>query len=333
MTRQDDVRASDVVSVRAGDAWELQAAGAQPTTLRAEATTRLLVVAPHPDDETIGAGELIQQVREAGGAVRVLLLTDGDDNPWPQRWLERRLWIGEAERRRWGRRRREEVAAALDRLGLDAASHLQALGWPDMGVTGLLQRQGTALLAPLLAQLDDFRPSLVVMPALDDHHPDHGAAHVIARLAVAAWGGEPALLGYLVHGRPTGAGPEVGPAPAAPRHAVKLAALDCHHSQLALSAKRMHRLAGRPERFRAPAGPGGDSRLPWRPPAPWRRLLRLTVADGEGVRDWRWHEAPLERSADGGFRLAGQGAGPRFAKLYLDLPSPWIFDHWGWCEF
>ena len=53
--------------------------------------TRLLVVAPHPDDETIATGLLIQQVKEAGGEVQILLLTAGDNNPWPQRWLERRV--------------------------------------------------------------------------------------------------------------------------------------------------------------------------------------------------------------------------------------------------
>ena len=43
--------------------------------------TRLLVVAPHPDDETLGAGGLIQRVRHAGGAVKVVFMTSGDGFP------------------------------------------------------------------------------------------------------------------------------------------------------------------------------------------------------------------------------------------------------------
>jgi hypothetical protein len=43
--------------------------------------TRLLVVAPHPDDETLGAGGLIQRVRHAGGAVKVVFMTNGDGYP------------------------------------------------------------------------------------------------------------------------------------------------------------------------------------------------------------------------------------------------------------
>ena len=77
------------------------------------AQTRLLVVAPHPDDETIATGLLIQQVRAAGGEVRILLLTEGDNNPWPQRWLERRVRIRVADRQRWGDRRHAEMLQAL----------------------------------------------------------------------------------------------------------------------------------------------------------------------------------------------------------------------------
>src|SRR5262245_15878805 len=45
------------------------------------AATRLLLVAPHPDDETLGAGGLIQRVQATGGVVKVVYLTDGDGYP------------------------------------------------------------------------------------------------------------------------------------------------------------------------------------------------------------------------------------------------------------
>ena len=53
-----------------------------PVSLPSSAQDRLLVVAPHPDDETIAAGGLIQSALHAGAAVRVLFATDGDNNPW-----------------------------------------------------------------------------------------------------------------------------------------------------------------------------------------------------------------------------------------------------------
>ncbi|PWK89952.1 PIG-L deacetylase family protein [Fulvimonas soli] len=297
------------------------------------AGTRLLVVAPHPDDETIAAGELIQQARAAGGAVRVLLLTDGDDNPWPQRWIERRIRIGAAERQRWGRRRRAELHEALDLLGVPAAD-LRALGWPDMGLTALLRRPPAQWRTPLLRELDDFRPDTVVVPALADRHPDHGAAHVLLRLALAAWDGPPpALLDYLVHGREAAdAGRAIELPCVQAFRRTKLLALERHRSQLALSAGRVRRLAGRAERFGAVAPGGGAAALPWRPAAPLRPWLRLTVADADGARTWRWPQAPLRRDGAGWRLAAAAGQGPRFAKLHLDLPSPWIFDHWGWRE-
>src|SRR5512143_3590489 len=39
---------------------------------------RLMVFAPHPDDETLGAGGLIQRVLATGGKVRVVFVTNGD---------------------------------------------------------------------------------------------------------------------------------------------------------------------------------------------------------------------------------------------------------------
>ena len=38
---------------------------------------RLLVIAPHPDDEVLGCGGLIQKVKKAGGEVHVLVMTVG----------------------------------------------------------------------------------------------------------------------------------------------------------------------------------------------------------------------------------------------------------------
>lgn len=293
---------------------------------------RLLVVAPHPDDETIANGILIQRVLAAGGAVRVLLLTDGDNNPWPQRWLEKRWSIGVAERRRWGRRRRTEAAEAVRRLGLPASA-LQPLGWPDLGVLGRLLQPGQEALTEVVAQLVDFGPDAVALPALHDRHPDHGTAHVLLRLALAMAGQSPVLWAYLIHGD-DGA---PGQADASAWQATKQSALAAHASQLALSGERMRRLARRIECHVPPASrPTMDRQLPWRPsPLLWSRL-RLTAASSSGlVQQWPWHAAPLRASGQGGWRLDWSAARPDdacFVRLSLALPSPWIFDHWGWCE-
>jgi N-acetyl-1-D-myo-inositol-2-amino-2-deoxy-alpha-D-glucopyranoside deacetylase len=295
------------------------------------ASTRLLVVAPHPDDETIATGLLIQQVREAGGEVRILLLTSGDNNPWPQRWLERRLRIGAAERKRWGERRQAEMLQALRRLGLPESS-LQSLGWPDLGLTRRLLQATQASVAALAAAIDAFSPSLVLAPALSDHHPDHGAAHVLVRLAMAGQVEPVPLLTYLVHGD-RGGDTAFEVAGSAAQLASKFAALEAHGSQMALSGKRMRRMAGRPECYAWPAS--ALVALPWQPPIGLRPWLRLGVVSLAGVDCWRWARAPLARDDTGRWGLLPSvqvNSMPMFARLALSLPTPWIFDHWGWCE-
>jgi LmbE family N-acetylglucosaminyl deacetylase len=300
------------------------------------AQTRLLVVAPHPDDETLGAGLLIQRVLAAGGAVKLLLLTNGDNNPWPQRYVERRFRIDDAARQRWGNRRRAEVLRAIDRLGL-SPSALEVFDWPDMGLTQRLAEDTQSSIAAIANVLETFQPTIVVFPALEDSHPDHGAAHVLCRLALTGWLPVPTMLAFPVH-----MGASVSDYPvlsvgsdAQLRH--KLDALSQYHSQMALSGRRMRRMALHAERFQEPVEPSmaaNDRVLPWRPSVLLRPWLRLLVATPAGVTDWPWSRAPLARHESGAYRLelpAGQVASPCFAKLHLDWPSLWIFDHWGWC--
>jgi LmbE family N-acetylglucosaminyl deacetylase len=303
----------------------------QPLSVSAQ--TRLLVVAPHPDDETIGCGLLVQQVLAAGGAVRVVLLTDGDNNPWPQRFIERRWRIDPAARQRWGLRRRAEVMQAIAKLGLPA-SMLYPLGWPDMGVTQRLRDDASGSVEAIRAQARDFAPTVICCPALDDRHPDHGAAHVLSRLALHGLDPAPILLAYPVHGEGTSELYPIQLDGTTDQQQCKSLALSEHRTQMVLSGRRMRRLALGPERYRRADGGSGDLRLPWRPPVLLRPWLRLMVATPAGARDWRWIEAPIARDPDGTYRLvspSGQGPSiPVFAKLHLDWPSPWIFDHWGW---
>jgi LmbE family N-acetylglucosaminyl deacetylase len=299
------------------------------------ASTRLLVVAPHPDDETIATGALIQQVRAAGGEVRIVLLTAGDNNPWPQRWLERRWRIGPAERQRWARRRSEELLHALAMLGISPPA-LQTLGWPDMGVTDMLLHATDDAVATLTEAIDRFSPDLIVLPSLHDHHPDHSAAHVLVRLALAGRAEPPTLFTYLVHGD-AGSRPFVQVDSTPAQMTNKCAALQEHRSQVALSGKRLHRLTARPERYvklsdepRFAAGV-----LPWQPPRWLQPWLRLDVVCRAGVHRWAWLDAPLQPAPDGAFHLSlpmGKDVDPRFARLSFSLTSPWIFDHWGWRE-
>ncbi|TMQ65865.1 MAG: hypothetical protein E6K78_07050, partial [Candidatus Eisenbacteria bacterium] len=48
------------------------------------ANDRVMVIAPHPDDESLACAGLLQASARAAARVRVVFLTDGDNNPWAQ---------------------------------------------------------------------------------------------------------------------------------------------------------------------------------------------------------------------------------------------------------
>jgi LmbE family N-acetylglucosaminyl deacetylase len=302
-------------------------------TLTFTAATRLLVVAPHPDDESIAAGLLIQQVRAAGGQVQILLLTAGDNNPWPQRWLERRLRIGVADRQRWGRRRHAEMRQAMGILDVPEQA-LRSMDWPDMGITDSLIRHGSRIVAGMAEAIDAFHPDLVAMPSINDRHPDHGAAHVLVRLALTGRPDPPRQLAYLIHGNREAAGElEIRGTPA--QQIRKNEALGAHRTQMALSGRRMRRLGAMPERYQLVPTAADDlvTALPWQPAAWLRPWLRVSLADQQGARSWRWRDAPLRRDEHGRYHLIPGDRTPsglRFVRLAWGLRTFWIFDYWGW---
>jgi LmbE family N-acetylglucosaminyl deacetylase len=247
-------------------------------TLTLPSDARLLVFAPHPDDETLATGELIQLAREEGATVRVVFATDGDNNPWPQRWTERRWRIDAEARARWGARRRGEALAALATLGVDADA-ARFLGWPDLGLTHLLERDDAAIEA-LSDEIRTFAPTHVATPSLRDRHPDHGALRVMVDLALAKARGAGVRLGYVLHGREEGPASWIVPHDAA-RQRCKRDALLAHESQIRLSRERLLRWARQPESFeRAEGGSAIEATA--------RPLLRIGL--GSPLRFWRRHD-------------------------------------------
>jgi N-acetylglucosamine malate deacetylase 1 len=126
----------------------------------------VLVIAPHPDDESIGCGGAICLHRRRGEEVRVAFLTSGE------RGVEG-LDPDAARALREG-----EAAEALDVLGVRGADFLRL---PDLGLCDALER-GASRLGELLAA---HRPGLVYVPHAEEAHPDHQAALPLLRAALA----------------------------------------------------------------------------------------------------------------------------------------------------
>ncbi len=159
--------------------WLVALAGHRPEPLDLTPYDRIVVVAAHPDDETLGAGGLMLA---AGVPVEVVVLTDGAaSHPDSPTWTPAEL----------ARARADEVRDAV-RL-LDPAATVTVLGLPD---GGLADHREEAVAAIVRAVGADPRRPLVVSPWHADRHPDHAAAAAAAALAAHRTDAE--HLGYPI---------------------------------------------------------------------------------------------------------------------------------------
>lgn len=204
--------------------------------------SRILILAPHPDDECLGTGGLIQKAIEQDCQVSVIFITNGDNNPWPQRYVEKRWSIGPAERKRWGERRQEEAKASLALLGGNRIK-AEFLGLPDAGIQDLWQKRDPGLIEKLKKSFIDWQPALVVMPSEFDRHSDHRATHAFGLAALEAAQLQFGVMTYLIHrpwlmkltGRPKA---HFGLQLSENQRLTKLQAIQCHQTQMALSRRR-----------------------------------------------------------------------------------------------
>lgn len=136
----------------------------------------MLVLAPHPDDETFGCGGTVALHRKRGDPVRVLFLTDGGaGDPAGHYPADRYVAI-----------RQEEARRACAALGV---TDLEFWDLPDgklSTVSDLPER--------FLGAIRAFEPDTLYYPSGQELHPDHWAAGVgveglrrAGRLAVPAY--------------------------------------------------------------------------------------------------------------------------------------------------
>lgn len=123
---------------------------------------RTIIVAPHPDDETLGAGGLISSLRRRRVEVTVVAVTDGEN--------------AYSDGRSLAPIRRREQEEALQILGVEK-DHLARLGLPDRSVS-----EYEAELMDRLLPLTRSRCHLIA-PWTGDFHPDHEACGRAAKEA------------------------------------------------------------------------------------------------------------------------------------------------------
>lgn len=186
-----------------------------------EGFERVLVIAPHADDEVLGVGGAIQRHLARGARVVVVILTNGDGQ-------YRRLIPSSKASINLGYTRQKESLAALAHLGLPEEEVI-FLGYPDRGLSDLWNSYwdceelysskytktdrspyresftaeapycGLSVTADLMKIISQEKPQLIYLPHPNDLHPDHQAAWAFTVYAVEQSGLETELLSYIIH--------------------------------------------------------------------------------------------------------------------------------------
>lgn len=192
---------------------------------------RVLVLAPHPDDETIACAGAIQQALKAGAQVRVAYLTNGEHNELAFIVYRKIPPITRWDFAAMGQVRRNEAVKAMKYLGLDE-DKLIFLGYPDFGTFEMFSRYwqtsnpfwsmmtrisavpykfalspgapyvAESMLKDLEKVLLDYRPNKIFVSHPADVNVDHKTLYLLLQVAMAELEAKlpPArVYPYLVH--------------------------------------------------------------------------------------------------------------------------------------
>lgn len=200
----------------------------EPLTL--ESSDRILVLAPHPDDEVLGCGGVIQEAVKRGLPVRMAFLTYGDNNQWSFLIYRKHPVFMPRAVQLMGETRHDEALTAASVLGVPARD-LTFLGYPDFGTLNMwyghwddeqpfrsmftrvravpyatAMRPGAPykadeVLRDLETVLREFRPTKIFVSHPADHNTDHRALYLFTRVALWDLQNElrPRLYPYLIH--------------------------------------------------------------------------------------------------------------------------------------
>lgn len=191
---------------------------------------RVLVLAPHPDDEAIGACAVIQRCVREGIPVKVVYFTNGDNNELSFIVYEKRIVFKKRAFVHMGEVRRSEALRAMKYLGLEDKDVI-FLGYPDFGtlqifskfwdpkkpyrsmltrVTRVPYTNSFSYDAPYIGQsilkdlgniIGSFVPTKIFVSHPADHNRDHRALYLFLQVALWDMKGklQPEVFPYLVH--------------------------------------------------------------------------------------------------------------------------------------
>lgn len=165
----------------------------------------VVIVAPHPDDETLQAGGLVAWLTRHAVIPHILVVTDGDGYDAAIKLLYRKVHITEAHRHAFALRRRRETLEAMALLGVPS-DHVHFLGFSERTLPARWLIQGDDyLLQALTDRLTTLQPTAVILPSRYDDHPVHATvcsltwAALLQAVANGSLPKRPCVLEALVH--------------------------------------------------------------------------------------------------------------------------------------
>ncbi len=181
--------------------------------VRIEAGDRILIFAPHPDDEILGCAGIIQKARVLKVPVRIVFLTFGDSNEWSFLLYRKHPVVMPKAVEGMGEIRHDEAVKAAGVLDIPPED-LIFLGYPDFGTQAIWRShwaqnapyesiltkvnavpysnafrpgalyKGEEILADLEKILREFKPTKIFVTHAADHNGDHQAAYLFTRVAL-----------------------------------------------------------------------------------------------------------------------------------------------------
>ena len=147
----------------------------------------VLVVAPHPDDETLGCGGAIALLRALGHSVHVLVMSDGTlSHPRSLKYPAPRLRA----------LRESETLEALSILGVEE-TEVTFLRLPDGSIPAFESPEIREAVARCRICLN-LLPATIFLPWRFDPHPDHQATWKLIRTALRYLSYSPRIIEYPI---------------------------------------------------------------------------------------------------------------------------------------
>jgi LmbE family N-acetylglucosaminyl deacetylase len=191
---------------------------------------RILILAPHPDDEVLGCGGIIEKAHEKKLPLSIVFFTYGDNNQWSFIVYRDRPVVFPKAVQKMGLVRHDEAIAAAKVFGVKS-DDLIFLGYPDFRTLNIWYShwrdsppaksmltkvnkvpysnafspgapyKGEAVLKDMETIILKFKPTKIFVSHPADHNPDHQALYLFTRVALWNLKGKitSELYPYIIH--------------------------------------------------------------------------------------------------------------------------------------